>query len=538
MEARGFSASLNLSDLNGSNGFCLAGAGTNTLHSGYSAASAGDINGDGFDDILVGAPHGTVSETFVVFGKASGFSANIELRRFDGNDGFRLVGDENGQSGHSVASAGDINGDGYNDIIIGAPRFNQQSGASYIVFGKAGGWTADLDLAGLDGNNGFRLNGMSTDGVSPGFGASVASAGDINGDGFDDIIVGAPSSDTTFVVFGKAERFDASIDVSSLDGTSGFSIGRLSPNEQSGCSVASAGDVNGDGLDDIIIGARLADSGGIDASGASYVVFGRLDGFAAFLDPTKLTGTDGFRLYGGKFQGLSGGSVAAAGDVNGDGLDDILIGAPGVGGASETYVVFGRAVWGPLQFDGTETADNLYGGEWNDSIGGLGGDDTIDGGLGNDRIRGGDGNDLLRGSQGSDTLRGGPGDDIILGNAGRDVLTGNSGRDVFKFIAIADSRLDAPDTISDFNVDSVAPDFIDRIDLSKIDAIPGLRGNQAFEFLGIGFFTADGQIRATQESDGSTLIEINTTGTVSTPEMAIILTDFTANNLTAGDFIL
>ncbi len=351
-----------LASLNGSNGFRLSGE-TRTDRAGWSVASAGDINGDGHDDLIIGAraadPNGNLNSgaSYVVFGKASGYAADISLATLDGNTGFRLSGvaaDDN--SGISVASAGDVNGDGYDDLIIGATgatsNGNINAGASFVVFGKASGFAANIDLSTLDGATGFRLNGVAAGDLA---GWSAASAGDINGDGYDDLIVGTLSaspngtqSGASYVVFGKAGGFSANIDLSSLGATTGFTLNGLASGDRSGFSVASAGDVNGDGYDDIIIGTPDANANGL-ASGTSYVVFGKAGGFLAHFDLASLDGSNGFRVNGAASSDSAGRSVASAGDVNGDGYDDLIIGAPRHRADTTTvslgasYVVFGRA---------------------------------------------------------------------------------------------------------------------------------------------------------------------------------------------------
>ncbi|NJK39321.1 MAG: hypothetical protein HC920_17325 [Oscillatoriales cyanobacterium SM2_3_0] len=359
----GFEASLDLSDLNGSNGFVIKGIDIFDS-SGRSVSSAGDINGDGFDDIIIGAPsadpngNDRAGESYVVFGSDSGFEASLDLSDLNGSNGFVIKGiDIFDSSGNSVSSAGDINGDGFDDIIIGAividPNGIFFAGESYVVFGSNSGFEASLDLSDLNGNNGFVIN-INTD-KEDGSDDIVSSAGDINGDGFDDIIIGVFTANSngsyfageSYVVFGSNSGFEASLDLSDLNGSNGFVIEGIDERDYSGYSVSNAGDINGDGFDDIIIGAVRADLNGIYDAGESYVVFGSNDGFAASLDLSDLDGSNGFVINGIDNFDSSGFSVSSAGDINGDGFDDIIIGAPGGGpngiySAGESYVVFGN----------------------------------------------------------------------------------------------------------------------------------------------------------------------------------------------------
>ena len=359
--APGTNGVLDLSDLDGTNGFILTGI-DEFDYSGRSVSSAGDVNGDGYDDLIIGAdradPNGNSygGETYVVYGGASapGTGGGFNLSTLDGTNGFILNGiDAYDRSGLSVSSAGDVNGDGYDDLIIGAygaaPNGDNGAGETYVVYGGASapGTNGVLDLFGLDGTNGFILTGIDAGGRS---GESVSSAGDVNGDGYDDLIIGAFGaarfSGETYVVYGGASApgTDGVLDLSDLDGTNGFILNGIDEYDYSGISVSSAGDVNGDGYDDLIIGAQRADPNGDNAAGETYVVYGGASapGTSGVLDLSDLDGTNGFILNGINAEDLSGLSVSSAGDVNGDGYDDLIIGA---WGADPNGEQFGRDLY-------------------------------------------------------------------------------------------------------------------------------------------------------------------------------------------------
>ncbi|EDX84625.1 FG-GAP repeat domain protein [Synechococcus sp. PCC 7335] len=445
-----FDAALDLSSLDGRNGFVINGI-DEFDRSGYSVSGAGDINGDGFDDLIVGAsyadPNGIYSgESYVVFGSDAGFNPTVELSSLDGSNGFVLRGmNAYEESGYSVSGAGDINSDGFDDLIISAPYSNSNgvySGKTYVVFGSNADFGTALELSTLDGSNGFVI----TSTVEHDFSISVSGAGDINGDGFDDLIIGAPTADPngdnsgqSYVVFGSGVGFGAALDLSSLDGSNGFVINGNDGDDGFGRSVSGAGDVNGDGIDDLIIGA-YHDQPRSQSSGQSYVVFGSNAGFGAVLDLSSLDGSSGFVINGNDGDDGFGRSVSGTGDVNGDEIDDLIIGAPAAAPTGErsgkSYVIFGAAM-GELLI-GTQGKDTLIGGKGDDLLDGRDSNDFLDGNEGDDFLLGGDDrdiliggddNDILLGEQGFDTLYGGNGEDTLFGDNGKDTLFGGDGND-------------------------------------------------------------------------------------------------------------
>ena len=243
----------------------------------------------------------------------------------------------------------------------------------------------------------------------------------MNGDGFDDLIIGAYGADQSgtfvgesYLVFGGAAnlaaldaadgRGDGMIELASLNGNTGYVFKGIDPGDFSGDSVSSAGDVNGDGFDDLIVGARFADPGS-DAEGESYLVFGGAanlavldlaDGTAdGMIELANLGPGTGVLIRGIDPVDLSGFSVSSAGDVDGDGFDDLLVGAPFADpngdSSGETYLIYGGDFTGSVEILADGGTQNLAGDANANVINAGGGDDTVTGNGGADVINTGEG---------------------------------------------------------------------------------------------------------------------------------------------------
>lgn len=295
------------------------------VHSGASIAGAGDVNGDGYGDAVIGASanNGSVIARVYLF-----YGSATGMAATPGwsylNSAF-----PGSYFGTSVASAGDINGDGYSDIIVGADRGTFEPnyyGQVYIFNGSALGPGATYNQL-IQENTYYSL-----------FGGSVASAGDVNGDGFSDVIVGAFSYED-----GETDEGRAYIYHGSSSGLNAIPAWTTESNQASalyGIQVSSAGDINGDGYSDVIIGAMSYDNGQTN-EGSVFIYTGSQTGLS--LTPVTI-------LESNQANASFGASLCAAGDVNGDGYSDILSAAPGYsnGQANEgrVYLFYGAGLDG------------------------------------------------------------------------------------------------------------------------------------------------------------------------------------------------
>ena len=556
-----FGSVFDLSTLNGSTGFRLVGGGGG-YEAGTSAYAAGDFNGDGYDDIIIGVPGGGISETYngaayLIFGKASGFSALIDLASLALSDGIKLLGNADyDYAGYSVSGVGDVNGDGFDDIIIGAYGADTNpvdAGSAYVVFGyDTGGIVTDMgtsgadvlggsgaadimiagagndtiigngggdvvragqgddifrgfnnfnfrsidmgagddtftfqfstvsldfvanniDLTGLerfdlqatnntltldklsvlrlsdtsntvyvkgDGNDtvnlsfGFALNGTVVEGVTydkyedgeaivlvqqgvtvsipsatvlslstlngsngfliggvatdDGAGDEVAIIGDFDGDGFDNMLVsadfanyGGGDTGSAYIIFGAASGFATKISLATyIDGNAGFQVDGQNADDNLGEGASGAGDVNGDGLLDFVVGAWDYSQSASSYEGAVYVIYGTASSPGTHIDPGSMAVSVGFRIDGVNPSDVIGFNTSALGDIDGDGLDDFVFGVSSYGNVGTAYVIFGSTTFGAsvdissldgvigFQFDGVIAAQRVGTG-----VGGIG----------------------------------------------------------------------------------------------------------------------------------------------------------------------
>jgi hypothetical protein len=286
--------------------------------------------------------------------RSASFPSVVQLSSLDGTNGFAIPGSGGAFFGGGVAGVGDINGDGFADIVVGVsgadPAGRTDAGQAYAIFGQAT-FPATVYVSSLNGSNGFTINGAA---AGDGLGGSISPAGDVNGDGIADVLIGASGVDApglvnvggAYVVYGKntgmSGQFPATFEIASLDGTTGFALQGFVANGSVGNTIRAAGDVDGDGFADILISSSYG-------NGQDFLVFGGPGRGTNLPLAGLLAANGGDGSSGVAFNGIAGGSLKAAGigDINGDGFADMRFGSSyvpvnGNAWAGQAYIVFGK----------------------------------------------------------------------------------------------------------------------------------------------------------------------------------------------------
>jgi FG-GAP repeat protein len=365
---------------------------------GEAVANAGDVNGDGIPDTIVGVrnadPAGRTDagSADVLYGGQS--LIGVDLRHL-GSAGFRIDGAATqDHAGTSVARAGDVNGDGIGDVIVGAPGANSVAGSAYVIYGRGTADPGNVDLAEITTTQSAR--GMRIDGAvaNDDAGAAVAGGQDLNGDGQSDIIVGAPlaanngrfHSGSAYVVYGEqtADPADLNLaDIATAAAARGMRIDGAVAGDGAGLELTAVRDLNDDGIPDAVISAPFASNNTRQESGSVYVVYGEKGDDPTDIDLAQITTVQaarGMRIDGPSFlAGEQGLAVAGGRDLNGDGINDLLIGSPvasiGHRFGGIAYVVYGQPADGPdldLGEIGTSAAErgfSIRGAEGGDEAG-------------------------------------------------------------------------------------------------------------------------------------------------------------------------
>lgn len=317
----------------------------NLEYAGFDSAFVGDVNGDQYDDMLVGAPGNEemgqqAGKAYLIFGSDSGWGMDTPLSNANASFLAENVGEF---AGGSVAGACDLNSDGYDDMVISASgnsEVAQFAGKIYIILGKASGWTKDADI---------ESEAVATflgEAYLDQAGSYLACAEDLNKDGFDDVLVGAPENDEggqTYIIFGRDSGWAKDVSLANVNASFTGEVGV----DFSGADVAGLGDVNGDGYGDILIGASRNTEGGgqhgnvQNQAGQVYIVFGKGSGWA--MDASL---ADADASFWGRIGDHLGNILDGVGDINNDGYNDMLIGLPwssdGFDQQGKVYLILGK----------------------------------------------------------------------------------------------------------------------------------------------------------------------------------------------------
>jgi len=326
--------------------------GGTSSQTGFTVGPGGDFNGDGLQDFIISSRasspnnRATAGEVFVVFGSAS-LPSSVNLTAFSASQGVRIIGANasDALAGIRVNSAGDFNKDGFGDIILGFPNGTpygrKYEGYAVIIFG---GKTVSgtIDLLTLTPSQGILIAGKSFGAFT---GTAVSGVGDVNGDNYPDVVIGARYLDEAYVLFGSAS-FPPVIDL--IYCTTYFApyctLIKGPSNTAFGESASAAGDVNGDGISDFMIGAFASYSVVGGPVGQLSEFYGQKP-FPAVIDIGITVNFGGVIIQGNTQEELSVG-MSPAGDMNKDGFDDILVtlvnvGAPDQWNATAMYLIYG-----------------------------------------------------------------------------------------------------------------------------------------------------------------------------------------------------